>query len=653
MGGLIVIDFIDMAANKNQKAVENRLKDALKPDRARVQIGRISRFGLLEMSRQRLRPSLGETSGVVCPRCHGQGSIRDVQSLALQILRLLEDETVKERTGEVRVQVPVPVGTFLLNEKRQQLESIQRRHKVRILVIPNPNMETPTYNLERLRDDDPQVTSLELSIDIQSSTPDPEPELVRARQAEEREQALVTDIKPKAPAPEIKLEDSSSDKANEKSNSIGQKKRPEGVRRRPGAPEKKSLLSKVFDFLFGSAKQNSPSERSHQNNRRQVVNPENIDQKTEPQDQQSNLGPKQETDQTTDGNQAGRRRRRRRNKNRPEDTDGLDATIQTTAPPEAQPEYEAELREHEENLAARPKRSQRKQRGEAAITSQEAQLETQTKTSGDTPIGDAPVLNEDLMANGEKSKRGGRGRRGSKRTNEFEILKNMDAEESPRSNPAPMTQSIKAVVAESVPANVEIIEEPPKLERRGRGRPRKTPTPAPALAPAPAPAPALAPAAKNDLQAEIKSNDETLKKPARRGRKPKAKPTNKVIVVNEAETIVAAENPVVKEVSAEPVVENIIEADDVIIQPEEAPKRGRGRGNRRAIKIAESPEAQSVPEVKVQLQEDTTDTKKESVEDIDKPKRGRGRGRPRKTAALETPLTDVAQTTLTPNEPGD
>lgn len=197
MGGLVVIDFIDMSANKNQKAVENRLKDALKPDRARVQIGRISRFGLLEMSRQRLRPSLGETSGVVCPRCHGQGSIRDVQSLALQILRLLEDEAVKERTGEVRVQVPVPVGTFLLNEKRQQLESIQRRHKVRVLVIPNPNMETPNYDLQRLRDDDPQVASLELSIDIQTATPDPEPELVRARQAEVREKALVTDIKPK------------------------------------------------------------------------------------------------------------------------------------------------------------------------------------------------------------------------------------------------------------------------------------------------------------------------------------------------------------------------------------------------------------------------------------------------------------------------
>ena len=108
------------------------------------------------MSRQRLRPSLGETSGVVCPRCHGQGSIRDVQSLALQILRLLEDEAVKERTGEVRIQVPVPVGTFLLNEKRQQLESVQRRHNVRVLVVPNPNMDTPTYDLLRLRDDDPR-----------------------------------------------------------------------------------------------------------------------------------------------------------------------------------------------------------------------------------------------------------------------------------------------------------------------------------------------------------------------------------------------------------------------------------------------------------------------------------------------------------------
>ena len=247
MGGLIVIDFIDMSANKNQKAVENQLKEALKSDRARVQIGRISRFGLLEMSRQRLRPSLGETSGVVCPRCHGQGSIRDVQSLALQILRLLEDEAFKERTGEVRIQVPVPVGTFLLNEKRQQLESVQRRHNVRVLVVPNPNMETPNYDLLRLRDDDPQVANLELSIDIQAATPGPEPELVRARQAEVREQALVTDIKPKTPAPNRSPESEIRDSAS--NESIGRKKRPESLRRRPSKPRQTSLVSRMVNFI--------------------------------------------------------------------------------------------------------------------------------------------------------------------------------------------------------------------------------------------------------------------------------------------------------------------------------------------------------------------------------------------------------------------
>ena len=118
MGGLVVIDFIDMNASKNQRAVENRMRDALEIDRARVQLGRISRFGLLEMSRQRLRPSLGETSGMVCPRCTGQGTIRDTKSLALAILRLIQEEASKERTGEVRVIVPVDVSAFLLNEKR-------------------------------------------------------------------------------------------------------------------------------------------------------------------------------------------------------------------------------------------------------------------------------------------------------------------------------------------------------------------------------------------------------------------------------------------------------------------------------------------------------------------------------------------------------
>ena len=154
MGGLVVIDFIDMLASKNQRAVENRVRDALLVDRARVQVGRISRFGLLEMSRQRLRPSLGETSAIVCPRCTGQGTIRDTKSLALSILRLLEEEAIKDRSAEVRAIVPVDVAAYLLNEKRAALSEIEQVSKSRVLVIPNPNLDTPHFEVQRLRDDE-------------------------------------------------------------------------------------------------------------------------------------------------------------------------------------------------------------------------------------------------------------------------------------------------------------------------------------------------------------------------------------------------------------------------------------------------------------------------------------------------------------------
>lgn len=151
LGGLVVIDFIDMTPARNQREVENRMKDALKMDRARVQIGRISRFGLLEMSRQRLRPSLGEFSEVVCPRCEGHGHIRTVESLALSILRLIEEEGSKDRTAQVIVQVPVDVASFLLNEKRSVISMAEARHGTRVMLIPNPAFVTPHYEVKRLR----------------------------------------------------------------------------------------------------------------------------------------------------------------------------------------------------------------------------------------------------------------------------------------------------------------------------------------------------------------------------------------------------------------------------------------------------------------------------------------------------------------------
>ena len=156
IGGLIVIDFIDMTPVRNQRDVENRLREALKMDRARVQVGRISRFGLLEMSRQRLRPSLGEAIQDVCPRCNGQGTVRSVESLSLSILRILEEESLKENTGRIVAQLPLEVATFLSNEKRGQVTEIEVKQNVTIILVPNEHLETPNYQVERMRDSDVQ-----------------------------------------------------------------------------------------------------------------------------------------------------------------------------------------------------------------------------------------------------------------------------------------------------------------------------------------------------------------------------------------------------------------------------------------------------------------------------------------------------------------
>ncbi|PPE72913.1 ribonuclease E/G [Solimonas fluminis] len=153
LGGLIVVDFIDMSSSKNQKEVEKRLERAVEMDRARIQLGRISRFGLLELSRQRLRPTLAEHTQVACPRCSGRGHIRSVESLALSVLRLIEEEAMKERTGRVIAQVPVDVGTFLLNEKRLNVREIEARCRVHIAIVPNPTLHTPNFEIKRVRAD--------------------------------------------------------------------------------------------------------------------------------------------------------------------------------------------------------------------------------------------------------------------------------------------------------------------------------------------------------------------------------------------------------------------------------------------------------------------------------------------------------------------
>jgi len=201
LGGLVVIDFIDMMASKHQRAVENRLREALKADRARVQIGRISKFGLLEMSRQRLRPSLGESSENVCPRCHGHGTVRGIESTALSILRLVEEEAMKDNTGKVLADVPIEVATYLLNEKRQSITEIEARNTCTLLIVANPTIDTPNYTIERIRmnDSDHNMAnrkSYEMAAD-NAENYDP----TDTRDVKPSETAAVSTVSPVAPAP--------------------------------------------------------------------------------------------------------------------------------------------------------------------------------------------------------------------------------------------------------------------------------------------------------------------------------------------------------------------------------------------------------------------------------------------------------------------
>ena len=204
LGGLVVIDFIDMMVPKNQRQVENRLRDVAKIDRARVQIGRISRFGLMEMSRQRLRPSLGESSEIVCPRCVGHGTIRTVESLALQLLRLFEEESLKENTGRVLIRMPVPVATYLLNEKREVIREIEERNKAAALLVPDINLDTPHYEIERIKVSEVEhqantLKSHELtSVETTTYTPAAE----KAAEVRASEVAAVQTVAPPSPIPQ-------------------------------------------------------------------------------------------------------------------------------------------------------------------------------------------------------------------------------------------------------------------------------------------------------------------------------------------------------------------------------------------------------------------------------------------------------------------
>jgi ribonuclease E len=250
IGGLIVIDFIDMLNNRNQRDVENAMRESLRMDRARVQVGRISRFGLLEMSRQRLRPSLGESSHIPCPRCDGQGTIRDVESLALSVLRIIEEEAMKDMTAKVIVRVPVDAATFLLNEKRQPISEVQHRLDVEILIIPDPSMVTPQYSVQRVRlTEAKQGENQQASYQLKSEEIDnTNNDIVSSNKKPYVEKPAVKHFTPKGPAPA----------------SNGNKNKGKG------------LIARLFGSLFGvpeeeekPKKHTRPKDKRQQNKRRQ------------------------------------------------------------------------------------------------------------------------------------------------------------------------------------------------------------------------------------------------------------------------------------------------------------------------------------------------------------------------------------------------
>jgi ribonuclease E len=256
LGGLIVIDFIDMAPSKHQREVENRLRDALKMDRARIQLGRISRFGLLEMSRQRLRPSLEESTQHVCPRCHGQGTIRSTESLALSILRLIQEEALKENTGRIIAQLPIAVATYLLNEKREVISRLEQEYRLEIVLIPNPNLETPNYRLERVRRADMETQGArahELVEDRQEIAWEaPRPAAVR----ETTSQPAVRMVPPPTPAPmpapapaPVEAEPPAKPPKPPRAQAARPQAEPAAIEAKPAAEG--GFLKRIWGFLFG------------------------------------------------------------------------------------------------------------------------------------------------------------------------------------------------------------------------------------------------------------------------------------------------------------------------------------------------------------------------------------------------------------------
>ncbi|MBP9798802.1 MAG: Rne/Rng family ribonuclease [Sterolibacterium sp.] len=504
LGGLIVIDFIDMESTRNQREVENRLRDALHFDRARVQTGKISRFGLLELSRQRLRPTLAETSYIPCPRCNGTGHTRSTESSALHILRILEEEAMKESTGALHCQMPVDVATFLLNEKRSDIAKIELRHKVNLVLIPNIHLETPQHSIVRLRHDQLNQEELVLPSYKMVETPAEETYTPPSAQTEgrpARPEAAVKGITPSQPAPIVE---------------------PKAEQRLPApvpVPANTGLFARILSWITGekpataepapapvaAAASTSPGTRSRRGEGRE-------------RGERSDARRGGNRSNSDNGGNGGNRNRQNRNadpSNRAERNEEKTDTTQKPQRARGEKREDRESRESRESREPREPRQPRAPKPQAvAIDSNEAQLplnidtpELQTTAPDDAGTTTAATRegNRRRGRRGGRSERGERGERGERNernekrmdegTSDNEAGSTVDA--APGKLPEPVATPAAAAVT-TAPMSVSV----PEAETWSKGveiAPTAEPV-ATATAPAeppPPPAPTITPQASN------------------------------------------------------------------------------------------------------------------------------------------------------------
>jgi ribonuclease E len=514
LGGLIVIDFIDMESARNQREVENRLRDALHHDRARVQTSKISRFGLLELSRQRLRPALAETSYITCPRCTGTGHIRSTESAALHILRILEEEAMKENTAAVHTQVPVDVATFLLNEKRADIQAIELRHKITILLLPNKHLETPAHHIQRLRHDElnqDDVREPSYKMADQSLTEIPA-YAAEQQKNQNRPTAAIRNVAPAAPAP-VSMKSTTP---------------PE-----PMPEEKTGFMTKLFSWLSGDNKKKPPVEVARPRTPR------------EPREGRGN-GRRQSGDgegRQARGERGGRQGRGERTP-RPEGQEGRrnnNRSDRTSTPVEgASTEEGQNTGGNNRRRGGRDRRPNNANENTSAPQTENLDL---LNAEGVTP---ETTATEGGSGNGRRrGRRGGRRERGERQPANGETSSEIVSEQ--RNEIAEVSANTSApppaaapVVAQAVIESAPTTQAPAPVEA-----PAPAPTPAPVVesAPAPQPAPKPAPVAPTPVSLEAVGLQMVETDPVKRAsvaaapaekpvRKPRA-PRVKAVVVEE------------------------------------------------------------------------------------------------------------------------